>query len=382
MVGMVKLEERAENHNYEDLKELKVENRVITNLVRDYISSQTTYPIFLLGPRGSGKTFNIMKALSKELNENKDFIPVVFTYQPGGPSEVLEPLKLASKDVWGERYSILQSCRTDEDFMNNSTLVVYDDIHYRFGDVLKGREDPSNLSNQLSKVLKQAKNGKKVILISEDPLIAYIEELYRQGFDQEILNQFDEISLQLGQYPRTQNTTYEELQKFRQKMNYIAFWEVPPLGPKDIRNILEDYNIKIDEQTAHFLHFFSSNPRFYLKLAKAIGKNEISMKDVKEATTQILKQKLQKRKYELNLNLSLLKLPWVLSRYYNLPSNRGNYNTVINRLGERGFLKHYMGLDSYYAEAILRTPFEIAFSDFYERPILTTSDQQPIDFKV
>jgi hypothetical protein len=253
---MPKLEERAENHSYEDLKELKYENWVVTNLVRYYISSPTNYPIFLLGPRGIGKTFNVLKALSIELNENKEFIPVVFTYPPGGPSEVLDPLKLASRDVWGERYSILQSCRTNEDFINNSTLVVYDDIHYRFANILKGREDPSNLSNELSKVLERAKDGKKVVLISEDPLLAYIEELYRQGFDREILKQFDEISLKLGKYPRIQNTTYEERQKFRQEINTIAFREFPARSPRDIQYILEDYKIKIDDQTVYFLHFF------------------------------------------------------------------------------------------------------------------------------
>jgi DNA replication protein DnaC len=64
------LEERAENLDFESLNELSSAQNLSYRL-EDYFCSDEKRPIFVLGPKGSGKTFQVMKALSGAVYRKK-----------------------------------------------------------------------------------------------------------------------------------------------------------------------------------------------------------------------------------------------------------------------------------------------------------------------
>ena len=156
---MVKLEDRAENYTLEDFNSLRFVNPAF-NIVKNYLHASTECPLYLMGPKGCGKSFALRKALSERIMEDKTFIPLVLTYQATGSSEILDPTKLASREDWGERYSLYMS-RDIQKLMNIANVIVYEDMHYRFEAVERGEENPSHLCSELKGILKKGEEGKK-----------------------------------------------------------------------------------------------------------------------------------------------------------------------------------------------------------------------------
>ena len=103
------LEERAENVPASVLARMgSIDERVIFRLT-DYLTNDLlTYPLFMLGPKGYGKTFAVLKALNRRIRENPDFLPVMFIYRKNNTFELMDHTALADPEDWGERLSLYE----------------------------------------------------------------------------------------------------------------------------------------------------------------------------------------------------------------------------------------------------------------------------------
>ncbi len=277
------LVERAEDFDLESLRKITPINSSFIRFLEEYLLSDDRMPIFLLGPKGSGKTFGIMKALETSVERDKKLLPVVFTYRQDGRSGILDPLKLASPETWGERYYVYNSCCNREDLLNNANVIVEDDIHYRFEALVKGKESPEVFVEDLKRSLEEVYHGKKFILVSEDLLSSYAEKLKIDEFD-EILPRFGELPLDPKKYL-----------KYRNKRNYLAHREIP-ISYEEWLNLFDAYHVEADEPVKEFLYSSNSEPRAFVRFFKLFQQKErVTIDDLAKKALEILPKKVKSK---------------------------------------------------------------------------------------
>jgi hypothetical protein len=319
------LKERAEDYNFSELEKLRV-NSSLTLSLEEYLFSSEKRPLFLLGPKGTGKTFNVMKTLRKVIQKKEDFLPAMFIYKRRNVLEPLNPIRLAPADVWGKRYLTLQSCLSKRELMRVADAIVYDDLHYRCEAIVQGKEDPNTFVNDLELILDEVERGKKVILISEDPLFYYAEKLN--------LRKLDEILPKFGQVPKSfDSSSLEEWEKFHEEMDYLAFREVPPLTFEDWYLLVEDYRIQLDDPTMNFLYYSSSKPRAFVRFAKLFEpKKEISIQDVQEKAREMIVGKINRKNvnfYDFLLQIPIIETEIEIKRFARVMERVGSFDNLM-----------------------------------------------------
>lgn len=315
--------ERAENFSLDELKSLNLSNNRLLFHLTDYFKNETHRPMLLVGNQGSGKTVNTMQALSDNVHMDESSLPVMFVYQQRKKLEPLDPLKLATQETWGQRYQSLQS-NDREELMKKASIVVHDDVHFEFQDVARGKVRIEDVVSELRELSKESEKGKKVLLISEDPLTYYQEKLSRKMNTEDL----DEVLLKFGQLPcyrfgkdRSKWCEYEE------KANILSFREVPSLSRVDWEQLFRVYNADAEGHIRSFIYESNSQPRAFVKMAKLFQEKE-------DETIDITTNKFVRKAVDLlpsNVrNRSELKQDYYLLNFPTIPiseSNAWGYST-------------------------------------------------------
>lgn len=319
----IPLKERAENFTWEEIELFPYFGSTTTKYkVEDYLSTSLNHPLFLQGPKGSGKTLSVMGALNTKIKDDEDFLPVMFIYKQANTPDILNPTNIASRDDWGKRYEIYENTST-EDLIQESNAIIRDDIHYICEAIVEGREKPEMLIDSLNRVLEHSKKGKKTLLVSEEPLNAYAEKLKIDELT-EMLPEFGQIAYWLYQ------EDLEEYNKYKKATNHISFFEVPIPTIFEWQKLLNIYDIDSDEYVEDFVYQSTHQPRALVKFAKMFSEDEepikIYIENMVDKARQILPRKTRGKKLEFyNYLLNFPVLDVVASK------NFSNLNRVLNK---------------------------------------------------
>jgi|GEM_PF-2035370 len=326
----MKIETRAENYTLEEISQMKALNSKLTFQLEDFMYSKKGHPLLLIGDRGSGKTFNVRKVLSNLLDpnyrglevllnykttfvkKNKDFKPEEFTpgmfvFKRAEELEFLEPTKLASPEVWGNRLEKYRA-KSHNELLKNSNPIIFDDLHYMCENIIEDKLDPKTLTNFLSDVLKEVDVGKNVLIISDDQLSAYAEKIRDEKLD-EFLPRFGEI--RPSRLHQGKSKSYEELKKYRKEINSVdrmARLIVPLLSYDDFKKLFEASSIKADNSIKYFFYENSSNksPRTFARfIAEFPDPENVDKESFIEAGKRRIKElNLDEEKKELYLSMT------------------------------------------------------------------------------
>jgi hypothetical protein len=318
---MLTLKERAENFSFEELEgvDSNLLNPILMNRLNEYFSDASLrYPMFLIGDKGSGKTLHVIKSLSKNVYSNNHFVPVMFLYKKSERKEILEPTKLAPKEVWGSRCEELERCSSEEELMSTANVLVSDDVNYMFEAVARGKENRANIVSHLQKLSALVDKGKKVLLVSEEPPLIYAEKIN--------MKELDEVLLKFGQMPyhRWGKMNFEEWQSYEERVSYPSFYEVPDIDFTSWSRLFSIYGVDADETVTDFLFRSSRKPRAFVKFSNLFQKNKpgktyIETEDMIEKALEFLPQKVRTPE-ELRFFSYTLNFPEITtSRYESVP---------------------------------------------------------------
>lgn len=298
------LTERAEYLTAEDMLSLAlIDNRNVF-AITDYLTNDLTHTKFYLGAKGLGKTLTAMKSVNDLLKENSEVIPSFILFQALGRPYLLDPLNLATEETWGDRLSFFTEAEPDLGyFLENSDIIILDDIHYMVEAVVQGTLKPKLFIHLLEKVIQKADEGKKVLLISESPLNMYADELdWRE---------LDILLPHLGQPPINTDNNNSSRQRWirslKKTVDYVAAREILPLTVKAFCNLCKVYDIDISDRALDILYAIGSRPRNFIKFCNLFGEKAITTFDLIEVTKE--KLKTMKRPRGLTLYMNLLDHP-------------------------------------------------------------------------
>ncbi|NQT09485.1 hypothetical protein HQ586_10445 [Candidatus Bathyarchaeota archaeon] len=282
------LEERAENVPASVLARLgSIDERVIFRLT-DYFANDLCHPLFMLGPKGIGKTFTVLKALNRRIRETPDFLPVMFIYRKNNTFELLPPLALADAEDWGERLSFYEDMDDErlKTLLERADAIVMDDLHYRCEAILNGETSLGLLIADLMLILELVETGKKVLLVSEMPL-AYYGDIIED-------EEFDEVLAYYGQVPyRIRGRRYRELMK---KGSVVSGFEVPPIEYDTWCRLFDTYGFTSDDVVRQILYHISDKPRFFIRMMRLFEDQESRRVDV-----EALCREAEKRRADLGM---------------------------------------------------------------------------------
>jgi len=256
---LIPLEERAENIQPSIIRQMgSIDERIIFK-VSDYSTGSLKHPLFMMGPKGYGKTFAVLKALNRLIREFPKWLPVMFVYKKSKVFELLPPTFIAEPESWGERLSLFDS--DIKTLVERADLLVMDDIHYRCEAIMDGEASLTIFIEDLKLILELVENGKKVLLVSEEPL-AYYGDLIQ---DEEL----DEILAQYGQTP------YRRLvgrNKIRTQM-VISSFEVLPIEYENWSNLFMTYGFEAEDAVRQIIYNISDRPRFFIRMMQLFWEN-------------------------------------------------------------------------------------------------------------
>jgi len=300
---------RMEYAGWGDRERLTCYNPMLTGVVDkldDYFSNSLNHPLFFYGPKGSGKTLGAMAALSKKVREDNEFIPAMFIYNKGNRKDMVLPEQLASEDVWQGRLEKID-WNDEKDIMDNCSAVVYDDLHYRCEASAEDRNEAERLADDLYSIVDVAKRGKKVLIVSEDPLAAYAEKLRMDRID-EILPEFGELPY--WKYKKGEKNA-NDWRRLKDGLNPMSSFEMPLTGFSEWENLFSLYGVGADHPVKEVLFSMSSRPRSFVKFVNMFGdKERITIDGVAEKARTILKSKFRPSK-TLDLYECLLSCPTI-----------------------------------------------------------------------
>ncbi len=239
---MEKLKARAENYSIDELKSMKSINSRLYFQLQDYIINNRGHPLFLIGGRGFGKTFNVLMVITSPkcvgrittvrstnidnelINENKKNerkrkkklkllvkSPTVFIFKKNEKQEIWKPIE-------GE---YIKSSNLSEIF-NTSSILVFDDIHYICERVLKNEISVDFLVDLFKNILEATKLEIPTIIISDEMLSWYAGQMENDELDDLIL-MFGEVS-----FRKMQELSKIELKKYQDRRNFFSKTRTPP----------------------------------------------------------------------------------------------------------------------------------------------------------
>ncbi|KXA94697.1 hypothetical protein AKJ36_02380 [candidate division MSBL1 archaeon SCGC-AAA259I07] len=139
------LKERAENYTAAELDRI---HSMDAHLIRSleghlFSSSGKGSPCTIIGGKGTGKTFNLIKTLRRGVRELEDFFPVMFVFERSGEIEALDTSLLMPSS--GDSSPKLEEL-TDQEVTMMADAIVFDDFHYVCEAIERGEYLPQNWS--------------------------------------------------------------------------------------------------------------------------------------------------------------------------------------------------------------------------------------------
>jgi len=319
------LKPRAENYSIDELESMETINSRLYFQIRDYVINNRDRPLFLIGGRGFGKTFNVLKAITKPKYigrkrcairykhsvpiqekdwEEWDFIknevkrkkqlkqslksPTVFIFKKNEKQEIWKPIE--------GKY--IKSADLNEVF-NTSSIIVFDDIHYICENVINKNLSVDVLITLLRNILKTSKLKIPVIMISDEMISRYAGQINNDEIDELVL-MFGEVSFRkMHELPKI------ELRDYLKKRDYLVKLELPPITYEEFDSLFNLSNIYADDFVKKFLYDNSNgNPRGFARFVSSFNSKEITIDNL----IQIAKKRLLNHK-KYSQYLQAMKFP-------------------------------------------------------------------------
>jgi len=282
----VDFKERAEMYSAEEIrKHAFLDFKLIYNLV-DYILGDYEHVLLLLGGKGYGKTFNVLKALDITLSQ-KTFTPLFYILNKETKQIEILPYEHYIVDEKARRIIEQQAKKKDID------LYVFDDIHYIFDGVIERKFDLEFLLNYLNMIINVAHEGKKVILISENTFNYY----------NYIIND-----------KRLEDTLYEMgVLRWKTVTHFLKMY-MNVLNPIVTLTLFRNYGYDISHDVAVMLSRYSDGKiRTFVKFFKLFDTQKITSKDV----LQMIEQRMENIKF-YNKKIERWYRIWMnIAKFYN-----------------------------------------------------------------
>lgn len=275
------LEARAENYTFERVNEILLQPTHAYNVMREYCIgrkeedtdsyqtdipcfSTTKRPLMLIGQRGIGKTFSVIKLIIYLL-KNTNYTPKMFIFKK---NNMIEEIDVKGTTIYREtRYQM------DTEHVNflPSDIFIYDDIHYLCDSVIDNETDKTVLINLFKEMLDRVHSGKKVILISDATLSYYAEKINDEKFNRLIWKFGDHINKKVG---------YESYLKMKKEYDYLA--KLMFDGPSDtaLQNMIEDAGKRTDPLVWYFLSEMERTSRGIVNFLNEFSCKEITYKEL------------------------------------------------------------------------------------------------------
>ena len=261
--------ERAEQYGGEEIVQMHSIYPYIIDLLKNFFTEHLSlnHPLFLCASKGTGKTWNVMKALNELYKEQSQtivplvgdsFKPLMLIYKEEGHFTSLAEDKINSTSM-----SIKKVNGSLTQRIERSNPIILDDVHYICEDIMAGHLHYSEFINLLKLCLRRVEEGAKVLLISEDLLSGYSALLG--------LTELDDLLPAFGMNP---------LYKLTPSKNYLSFREMGQPNKADYIQLFESYGITADEDVINFLFSSTSRPRAFIKFFNQFPSQKITFLDV------------------------------------------------------------------------------------------------------
>jgi hypothetical protein len=231
----------ARAENYKDITKAKIVRDRLINIITDYIDDPENKPLFLVGPRGRGKTFITLKVLSTKT----DYQPIFRIFKKNNQIETLDNRIIGMDSHKGE---------------DKPKIYVFDDIHYIFEAAIKNEIEIDKLLSYLKEIKKSINKKEPVILLSDALMVTYAEKLKnKELFD--FLPEVGEISHkyfndQIKEL-RKNKDSMEKIKEYiinqRERKNIMVRYEYPKVEKTELMKIAYNNGRKFDEKTWAFI---------------------------------------------------------------------------------------------------------------------------------
>ena len=323
----VVLKPRAENYSMDELKSMESINNRLYFQIQDYVINNRERPLFLIGGRGFGKTFNVLKVVTNQENINKGgsktyhkiyherlasmqekektrFLmekgrrenqlkqslksPTLFIFKKNEKQEIWKPIE--------GKY--IKSADLNEVF-NTSSIIVFDDIHYICENVINKKLSVDVLITLFKNILKTSKLRIPTIMISDEMMARYAGLINNDELDELVL-MFGEVSCR-----KMQELPKSDLREYLNKRDVLAKLELPSISYEEFDCLFEFSNIDADDFVKKFLYKYSNgNPRGFARFVSIFHSKEITIDDL----IRIAKKRLLNHK-KYNEFLQLMDFP-------------------------------------------------------------------------
>lgn len=271
-VRISSLKKRAEDLTSKELEEACPVNLKLIFGLEHYLYEPTYGKklLNLIGPRGSGKTFGLRKALNLVIWD-RGLIPVMFTYRRGRGMRQIPTSALATRRGWGKNYETARGINDER--IDGADIVVVDEVHYMFDDVCAGKLDADFFVSVLEMALEWAQRGKRVIISSADSMAAYSPILRSERFDA-LLPRFGFGDI------------------YQANFNALAKVEVTLLNQDEWEILAEGLGLELPSTSRErsILRNYALSPRALVALARITG-HWLTIRNVKEGAIRELKKR-------------------------------------------------------------------------------------------
>ena len=258
---------RAENMELAHLKKLRRDVPFPFNKqwleILNFLDSDYFFRRSQIGLKGWGKTLAALIALNYKIEHDDSFIPLMLHFDLDKKAIAhIDPLKMASQEVWGTRLRNYPCLRTAFEAAN---CIVFDDIHYIFENAAVSKNILNNLLDLLRRALPRAGRRQKVLLISEEPLFTYSEILRNQELDDFLMK----FGLVPNRYPSGNQTDL---------IDFGALHEVPYFNREEWKEYVNLYGgITFEPLAAETLFSITAaHPRALVAIAHLFGARHVT----------------------------------------------------------------------------------------------------------
>lgn len=217
---------------------------------------------FLLGKKGTGKTFNILLALNNTIQANRfskvKVNPCYISFDTHKKTVYIKkPMTYATRNQWV--FGGLEppsNFVTFDDYIEHANLIVFDEIHYLLEHIIATKQDITPFITLLNNVLHK---DCKVLLVSENILASYAEAINDK--------RFNDICLKFGLYP-----TVDLNQQYTNNENFdpLAFREIINFNKHHLAILNEIYGFNINPSILDLLVQSAITARGFFKLMKIV----------------------------------------------------------------------------------------------------------------
>lgn len=249
----VYFKERAEDYTFEELNHMSTLTSDVEK-IGDYLRSPMYIgrPLMVVGDKGSGKTFAVIKALMEHIHRSKEFVPLMLMFKQKNEIKPLDPLVLGPQEVWGERLKKMNMENIVE-FLQLADAIVLDDIHYICEAITAGEYPPRRFVDFLESVLKQVKKKKKVVLLAADQLSYYSPVIG--------IKRFDKLLPRFGLYTKDWDEDH--------KVDILAVMYMSPPGLNQWERLFSELGVSANPLVKLFTFRCTHNPRALIRFINA-----------------------------------------------------------------------------------------------------------------